>query len=294
MRTNNARRFVLPALIVLLGWREPTISAQLAPPEKTIPLYEGAAPGSETWTWTERASGSAANPTIQNVVHPELMYYPADKSKFVGTTMIVAPGGGFQNLMMSYEGVDIAKRLNEMGIDAFVLKYRLKHQTPAPRGSRGAATTQPADPHANDEIQALAGADGQQAIRLLRQHVADYNFKHLGFIGFSAGGRVAVSVLRGPAETRPDFAALIYAGGASGDAPPPGAPPLFLAVAADDQSVGYQGSLDMFSAWRKANVPVELHIFQSGRHGLRVKGFGGDHFMDRVEEWMKGNGWLGK
>ena len=69
---------------------------------------------------------------------------------------------------------------------------------------------------------------------------------------------------------------------------------LFLAVAADDQSVGYQGSLDMFSAWRKANVPVELHIFQTGAHGFRTKGGGADHYLERLDEWMKVNGWLGK
>jgi dipeptidyl aminopeptidase/acylaminoacyl peptidase len=78
------------------------------------------------------------------------------------------------------------------------------------------------------------------------------------------------------------------------DAAPAGAPPLFIAVAADDQSFGYQGSLDMFSAWRKANIPVELHIFQTGRHGFRTKGGGADNFMDRVEEWMKLNGYWGK
>jgi acetyl esterase/lipase len=116
---------------------------QLAPPAKEIALYSGIAPGSENWTWTERAAGSPTNPTIQNVVHPVLMYYPADKARSVGTAVIVAPGGGFRNLMMSYEGVDIAKRLNEMGVDAFVLKYRLRFTDPnAP--ARGA--TQPSAP----------------------------------------------------------------------------------------------------------------------------------------------------
>ena len=72
------------------------------------------------------------------------------------------------------------------------------------------------------------------------------------------------------------------------------APRLFLAVAAADQSVGFQGSLVMFSAWRKANIPVELHIFQTGAHGFRQKGGGADHFMDRLEEWMKANGYLSR
>ncbi len=32
--------------------------------------------------------------------------------------------------MMSYEGIDIAKALNSVGVDAFVLKYRLTHESP--------------------------------------------------------------------------------------------------------------------------------------------------------------------
>jgi len=48
--------------------------------------------------------------------------------------------------------------------------------------------------------------------------------------------------------------------------------------------------IDLFSAWRKANIPVELHVFQTGRHGFVNKGGGADHFMDRLEEWLKVNG----
>jgi dienelactone hydrolase len=219
--------------------------------------------------------------------------------------------------MMSYEGVDIAKRLNEMGVDAFVLKYRLRYTDPNGRGGRGRSATQPsaaaatqgsvadrgavaatsvANPQAGQDIRAMAGADGQQAIRLLRQDAAAYGFNRdrIGIIGFSAGGAVVIHAAKGTPEGRPDFAAAIYAAGANGDAPPTGAPPLFIAVAADDQSVGFQGSVDMFGAWRKANIPVELHIFQTGQHGFRKKGGGADNFMDRLEEWMKVNGYLSK
>jgi len=302
MGTQIARRIILLSLVILFCGRGPNAGAQLAAPAKEIPLYPGTAPGSESWTWQERAAGSPGNPTVQNVVHPELMYYPADKDKAVGTAMIVAPGGGFQNLMMSYEGVDIAKRLNEMGVDAFVLKYRLKFTDPNAR--RGSGTTRPAgsatapttQAQAGQDISVLAGADGQQAIRMLRQSAAEYGFKpnRIGIIGFSAGGAVVVRSSRGEPDGRPDFAAAIYGAQASGDAPPAGAPPMFIAVASDDQSVGYQGSLDMFAAWRKANIPVELHIFQTGAHGFRKKGGGADHFMDRLQEWMSVNGWLAK
>jgi acetyl esterase/lipase len=206
--------------------------------------------------------------------------------------MIVAPGGGFRNLMMSYEGVDIAKHLNAEGVEAFVLKYRLTYTDPNP--SSGAATA--ASPQAGQNIRELSGADGQQAVRVLRQRATEFGIRpdRIGMIGFSAGGAVTLAAVTGPPAGRPNFAAPIYAAGAGSASPPEGAPPLFIAVTADDQTVGYQGSIDLFTAWRKANIPVELHVFQTGRHGFGKKGGGADHFMDRLDEWMKLNGWLSK
>jgi dienelactone hydrolase len=294
------------------GDSTPAAAVQLPAPAKVIPLYSAAAPGAENWSWTERAAGSPSNPTVQNVVHPELLYYPADKAIAVGTAMIVAPGGGFRNLMMSYEGVDIAQRLNAMGVDAFVLKYRLRYSDPnAPRSpaappaamangsvlaDRPPAPLPTTGPQAGQDVRAMAGADGQQAIRLIRQDAAAYGIRpdHIGIIGFSAGGAVVMRTIRGAPDSRPDFAAAIYAAEASGDAPPAGAPPIFIAVAADDQSEGYQRSFALFNAWEKAHLPAELHIFQTGRHGFRKKGGGADQFMDRLEEWMKLNGYLTK
>jgi acetyl esterase/lipase len=268
------------------------IAAQLAPPEKEIAIYSGVAPGSEKWDWSERlVTSNNGMPIAQNVVRPVLQYYPAARDKAVGTAMIVAPGGGFRNLMMSYEGVDIAKRLNEIGVDAFVLKYRLTYTDPQPKSSG----TPPA-PQAGQNVRELAAADGLQAVHVVRQRAGEYGFKpdRIGMIGFSAGGAVTLAAVAGPADTRPNFAAAIYAAGADKTSPPEGAPPLFIAVAADDQAVGYQGSVDLLCAWRKANIPVELHVFQTGRHGFGVKGGGADHFMDRLEEWLRVNKLLSK
>ncbi len=270
--------------------------AQLPPPAREIPLYPGVAPGSENWNYPEISGGTADRPQAQNVSRPVLLYYPADKSTAVGTAMIVAPGGGFWTLMMSYEGVDVARSLNQMGVDAFVLKYRTAYVDPAvphaPSNGGPAAT----GPQAGQNVRELGGADGQQAVRLLRQRAAGFGAlpNRIGIIGYSAGGAVALSTVYGPADGRPDFAAPIYAAGASSAPPPEGAPPLFIAVAADDQSVGYQGSIDLFGAWRKANLPAELHVFQTGQHGFGKKGGGADHYLDRLEEWMKVNGWLTK
>ena len=288
MRTLNFSRLCILAGLAVAG------RAELAPPAREISLYPGVAPGSEKWSYSESVAGTPDKPQAQNVVRPVLLYYPAEKAKAVATAMIVAPGGGFRTLMMSYEGVDVAKRLNQMGVDAFVLKYRTVYVDPnaAPvAGGRGPATT---GPQAGQNLREIAGADGQQAVRLVRQHAAEFGVlsNRVGIIGYSAGGAVALSTLFGPTESRPDFAAPIYAAGANSNPPPAGAPPLFIAVAADDQLVGYQGSLDLFGAWRKAGLPAELHVFQIGRHGFPTKGGGADNYLDRLEEWLKLNGWL--
>jgi acetyl esterase/lipase len=270
--------------------------AQLAAPAREIPLYPGVAPGSENWKYSERTAGTPDRPQVQNIVRPVLLYYPAEKAGAVGTAMIVAPGGGFRTLMMSYEGVDVAKRLNQMGVDAFVLKYRTIYvdpdATPGAAG-RGPATT---GPQAGQNVREMAGVDGQQAVRIVRQQAAEFGTvsNRIGIIGYSAGGAVALSTVYGPADSRPDFAAPIYAAGANSNPPPEGAPPLFIAVAADDQTVGYPGSIDLFCAWRKAGVPAVLHVFQTGGHGFGKKGGGADHYLDRLEEWLKLNGWLTK
>src|ERR1044072_2994688 len=113
----------LTSAVLLSIWMHSPAAAESA---KEIPLYPGTAPGSEMWDWSERALTTQSGlPMAQDVVRPVLLHYPADRSVAAGTAMIVAPGGGFRTLMMSYEGVDIARRLNAMGGSAFVLNYRL-------------------------------------------------------------------------------------------------------------------------------------------------------------------------
>ena len=283
-----APRLVLLAGLAVAGW------AQLTPPAREIPLYPGVAPGSENWKYQEKAAGTPDRPQARNIVRPVLLYYPAEKSHAVGTAMIVAPGGGFRTLMMSYEGVDVAKRLNQMGVDAFVLKYRTIYVgADAPAPGRGPATT---GPQAGQDLREMAGADGQQAVRVAWQRATEFGVapNRIGIIGYSAGGAVVLTTVYGQAGGRPDFAAAIYAAGANSNPPPAGAPPLFIAVAGDDQTVGFQGSIDLFTAWRKAGLPAELHVFQTGGHGFGKKGGGADQYLDRLEEWLRLNGWLTK
>lgn len=280
--------------------------AELPPPAETIRLYEAAAPGAEDWDWSERAVTTASGlPVAQDVAEPVLMYYPADPKVAVGTAMIVAPGGGFRSLMMSYEGVEPAKRLNEMGVDAFILKYRLLYTGPNATPPQAKAAQSTGDgpqrytvvgtykSQAGQDLGSLAADDGRQAVRFLRERAGEWNIRpgRLGLLGFSAGGMVASETLFGPPETRPDFAAIIYGVGLPRQVPDR-APPLFLTVAADD-AISVDAVMAVFQAYRTAGAPVELHYYQSGGHGFRNPGSGADRFMDRVEEWLRGNGLLG-
>jgi acetyl esterase/lipase len=260
--------------LIALAWTS-AVNAQ-APGNSEIPLYPGAAPGSEKWDWEEKSvTRPNGMPIVTDVVKPVLIHYPAPKDKAVGSAMIVAPGGGFRALMMSYEGADIAKRLNAMGVDAFVLKYRLIHDAP------GAP--------AREDVVKMAADDGRQAVRLVREKAGEFGYRpdRVGMIGFSAGGMVTSEALFGPEETRPDFVALIYGIREIKEIPDP-APPLFLAVAADDAGFVAQ-SVDLFTAYRKAKGRAELHVFQTGAHGFVNKGGGADRFMDRLEEWLRVN-----
>src|SRR3954465_10845705 len=212
-----------------------------------IPLYPGAAPGSEKWDWSERAvTNKTGLPVAQDVVRPVLLHYRADDSSRVGAAMIVAPGGGFRTLMMSYEGIDIARGLNAMGVDAFVLKYRLMYSGPgAPTNAPRPSLSKDGRPkisvigayraQAGQDLLAFAADDGKQAVSLVRKRAGEFGVRpdRIGMIGFSAGGVVTSETLFGPADSRPDFAAIIYGVGEIKDIPSP-APPLFLAVAADD------------------------------------------------------------
>ena len=303
MRTQITSALLVRAVILLFA----AVSGIAVAEDKAgmeIPLYSGVAPGSEKWDWSERSvSTSNGLPMAQDVVRPVLLHYPAERSKAVGVTMIVAPGGGFRTLMMSYEGVDIARRLNAMGIDAFVLKYRLLYSgpgsSPAQTGTAGAPGERPTilgayQAQAGQDMVALAAEDARQAVRLVREQAGKFEVRpdRIGMIGFSAGGVVTAAALFGPAATRPDFAAIIYGAWEIKETPNP-APPVFLAVAADD-ALSVNRTLDLFSAYRKGKGQAELHVFQMGAHGFVNKGGGADHFMDRLEEWLATNKILSK
>lgn len=290
-------------MLVLVGTLSRVVAAppgpaSLPPPDREIPLFDGKAPGSEQWNWTERTVVREDGHVVtQNVAQPTLQYFAPNPAKACGVAVIIAPGGAQANLMIVHEGRNVVRQLQAMGIASFILKYRLVHTTA--QASPGIYT---ADKRSNGVVQTgaqqgqnideLERADGREAVRWLRQHAADFGCDphRIGIVGFSAGAVPAAGALFGPVATRPDFAALIYPYATFDQPVPVDAPPLFLASALDD--VGATDRLlTLFQSWRAAQRPAELHLFQTGGHGFLQPG-GGEHVIDRLGEWMRVNGWL--
>src|SRR5262245_10020028 len=101
------RKNVLNIVVTLVAWASLSASALAEP--KTVPLWPGGAPG---------AKGQSDNDK------PTLTIFLPPSDKATGAGVVVCPGGGYGGLAISYEGMDIAKWLNEHGIAGFVLKYR--------------------------------------------------------------------------------------------------------------------------------------------------------------------------
>src|SRR5580765_5618437 len=231
---------------------------------QTVNIWPGAAPGSERWTYQERTvENTPIGTVIFDVVTPTLTAYLPHRAKATGTGVIIAPGGAFVALAIDLEANPLARWLQERGIAAFVLKYRIVRKL------------QDGIPQMDMDTAGRYGiADGIQALKVVRQHAAERGVKpgRIGMIGFSAGAMVTSgALLQADAAARPDFAALIY-GGPFGKMPPIPAslPPTFMAWAQDDP-VAREPVVRFYDALTAAGNKPDTHIFSAGGHGLGLK-----------------------
>jgi acetyl esterase/lipase len=276
----------------------------MTPP--TIPLWDGPAEGAVGDTDADK---------------PTLTVFRASGAG-IRSAVIIAPGGSYSHLAVTYEGRDVATWLNSVGITAFVLKYRLApYHYP------------------------IALEDAQRAIRLVRTRAAVFGVDpaRIGMMGFSAGGHLTATAgthfdagnsgASDPidrASSRPDFLILAYpvisfqpdvlgttdilhANGSSGrnllgDNPDPKllqdlsdelqvtpqTPPTFLYHSSPDTTVPVMSSVAFYVALRKAGVPAELHIFEKGHHGdgLNLGDPANGMWPSLLVNWLRGRGLL--
>lgn len=278
--------------------------------QKTIPLYKGAIPNAKDTPDEETAQyieDSVYN--ISKISRPTLSIFLPPKEKANGTAVIVCPGGGYWVVSAHHEGVDVAKRFNEMGVAAFVLKYRLpddKYMT-------------------NKEIVPLQ--DAQRAIQIVRSNAKKWhiNKNRIGVLGFSAGAHLASTAgthfqrsyieNKRKINLRPDFMILVYPVISFTDSighigsrerligknpskekieeysnelqVTPQTPPTFLVHAKNDKAVSVKNSLQFADALKKNHVPVEVYLYEKGGHGFGMINKKSDvRWMDLVEKWL--------
>lgn len=260
---------------------------------KQIPLWPNGAPGSEGKTSAEKVRvNETGDHLISNIHNPSITpYIPAKNAS--GAAVIIAPGGGHQDLWMDHEGFNPAHWFRDKGIAAFILKYRLS------RDSNSTYTIE------KEEL-----ADIQRAIRLVRSHAKEWNIDtaKIGVMGFSAGGEVAaLSAMRfdygnktskdvvDQVSSYPNFQALIYPGGTKKMEAVKNAPPVFIAGGFKDVPDIAEGMAQVYIKYKQAGIPAELHIYSGAGHGFGIskKSQGPvSHWPERFMEWLANIGIL--
>jgi acetyl esterase/lipase len=276
----------------LLSWAAclSLVTAAAAAQER-FPLWQGGVPGYEARASIPEISQDYWTKHVNN---PSVTAYLPDPAKANGTAVLVVPGGGHALLVTTSEGSAVAEWLNQRGVAAFVLRYRLFRE--------------PGSPYTLED----ARADTERGMRFIRAHAQQFKVdpQRVGVIGFSAGGELARMVALSPPvpargkgdaidrlSARPDFAMLIFPGPLHGvEHVTPASPPIFLAAANDDACCS-QPPIDLLLDYRKGGASAELHIYRAGGHaynlGERTDLVALKHSPQQIEDWLSDSGFLG-
>jgi acetyl esterase/lipase len=236
---------------------------------------------------------------LTDVGEPTITFYFPPKDKANGTAVLVAPGGGYSILAIEHEGTQVCEFLNKLGVTAVLLKYRCpKRPMQMP-----------------DNLAALQ--DAQRAISLVRKNAKEHGIdpNRIGMLGFSAGGNLTActslfekrsydAVDDADKESHlPNFAVLVYPAylvDKEGVLKPEykvtkTSPPMFFAHSTDDP-ISSEGSVALYMALKKNNVPAELHLYATGGHGWGMKKVPHPcaNWPDRCADWLKSRGLLEK
>jgi acetyl esterase/lipase len=294
-------------LMVVLGLSACMVEAADPPKKAARPVRVMPEMPEPMLLWPSGAPGAVGSEDLDK---PALWLYPAPKEKSNGTAVVICPGGGYGHLAYGHEGKEVADLLNSYGVSAFVLRYRLapRYGQPNPmldvqralRTVRANASKWNIDPKRIGIMGFSAGG-----------HLASTAATH-----FDAGKTESSDPID-QVSCRPDFAILCYGVIAMGtefthkgseknllgENPDPKlvefyanhkhvtpeTPPTFLFQTNADTGVVAENSVLFYLALRKAKVPAELHIYETGKHGV---GLAKDDpivgtWSDRLIDWMR-------
>jgi len=296
---------------ITIGLLAPFIVHTMINAQQEIPLYKTVPNSIPAENQEKAVTGADGITRINSVSVPTITVYRPAGAKPNGPAVIICPGGGYAILAVSHEGVQVAKALNEWGITAFVLKYRLPDDRIMQDKSIGPLQ------------------DAERAVQWVREHAKEYQVDphKVGIMGFSAGGHLASTLSTHYGETlidnprkislRPDFSVLVYPvisfsdslmhrGSRDrliGSSPSDErirhysnelqvnkkTPPAFLVHAKDDKAVPWHNSQEYYEALRSNKVAAQVFYYDRGGHGFGMNNKTSDlKWMDALKDWMKG------
>lgn len=241
---------------------------------------------------------------------PLIEVYLPKKELANGCAVVLCPGGAMRWLSWESDVVRMASFLNEHGITAVGLRYHL-NKGQMPQGMKMPATvdvTHPdqfpqadANPMHNaygDSIIRLAAEDGKAAIRMVREHADEWhiNKDRVGYLGFSAGGGVAIAALMSAtAIERPDFICTCFGPSLMPVNVAADAPPLLIMTRADHPNVA-AGLVALFMEWKKAGANAELHMYGDGKGPYELMPETGktttETWSRQLIQWLKAKGFI--
>lgn len=277
-------RLLLAAMACLL------LAMSAPAPPKEIPLWPKGAPGSEGKTAPEKiVTLPNGEHTVSSVNNPSITPYIPAADKATGAAIIVAPGGGHKLMSIDHEGYSVGQWLQEHGIAAFVLKYRLAQE-------EGSTYTVDGD----------AVPDMQRAIRLVRSRAREWGIDtaKIGAMGFSAGGELAgLAAMRADnglpnaadavdkLSSKVNFQVLIYPGNSNRFEVTKKSPPVFIVCGNNDRADISEGMPQLYLKYKALNISAELHILAATGHGfgLRASSKGSmSLWPEELYQWMQG------
>jgi acetyl esterase/lipase len=251
------------------------------------------------------------NERVTQISKPGIYSFFPSKEENTHSAVLILPSGGYHHMTYVLGGTQLAKWFNTLGINAFLLLYRL--------------------PTSPDLLERSVGLlqDAQRAMRFIRANSVKWNIdpKKIGVMGASSGGHLAstlgthtvdVSAIKDSLDQysfMPKFMILIslvismgkYTHQGSlynllGKNPSPelinqysnelhvdeNTCPAFIVHAANDIGVNPINSILFYQSFLKYNIPASLHIFPQGGHRIGIVGNPGstDLWMELCRQWL--------